>query len=79
MEQMKLFEDSTLYKLPVDLMDYYPSFFSKQESDTYLRVLTATVPWEQWEMKMYDKMVIRPRLSAWHGKMKEGSEGTALP
>ncbi|OJV54227.1 MAG: alpha-ketoglutarate-dependent dioxygenase AlkB [Bacteroidetes bacterium 43-16] len=78
MEQMKLFEDAELYKLPVELMDYHPYFFSRAESDAYYQILMNTVPWEQREMKMYDKMVIRPRLSAWYGKGKEESESVAL-
>lgn len=78
MEQMKLFEDTDLYKLPYELMDYHPGFFSKQESDAYYQLLCNTIPWEQREMKLYDKMVIRPRLSAWYVKGKEESESVAL-
>lgn len=78
MEQMKLFEDADLYKLPVDLMEYQANFLSREDSDAYLRLLTATVPWAQREMKMYDKMVVRPRLSAWYGKGKEESDSAAL-
>lgn len=78
MEQMKLFEDADLYRLPVDLMEYQPGFFNKEESDAYFRILSCTTPWEQKEVKMYDKMVIRPRLSAWYGKGKEEAETPAL-
>lgn len=78
MEQMKLFEDADLYRLPVDLMEYQPGFFSKEESDAYYQILNCTTPWEQKEVKMYDKMLIRPRLSAWYGKGKEESETPAL-
>ncbi len=78
MEQMKLFEDADLYRLPVDLMEYQPGFFSKEESDAYFQILSCTTPWKQKEVKMYDKMIMRPRLSAWHGKGKEESETPPL-
>lgn len=73
MAQMNLFEGTDLYKLPVDLMEYHAGFFSREESDAYLRLLINTVPWEQRSVKMYDRIVGQPRLSAWYGKRKEVS------
>jgi len=78
MEQLKLFEDTVLYRLPEELMEYRQCFFSREESDRYLRTFIDTVPWEQRAMKMYDKMVLRPRLSAWYGQGKEDADDKSL-
>lgn len=78
MEQLKLFEDTAQYRLPAELMDYHPKFFSREESDRYLKTFIDTIPWGQREMKMYDKMVLRPRLSAWYGKSKEDADNMPL-
>lgn len=59
-------------------MEYRQHFFSQEESDLYLQTLIDTVPWEQREIKMYDKMVLRPRLSAWYGKGKEEAGNKSL-
>ncbi len=75
---MKLFGDADCYQLPLELMEYHASFFSKAESDAYWHLLVHTIPWEQREMKMYDKMVARPRLSAWYGKGREEAGSNAL-
>ena len=44
--QLKLFDDSPLM-LPEDLLEYYPSFLGREESDQLLQQLLNTVPWQQ--------------------------------
>ena len=42
-------------------------FFDKEMSDRMYAVLMEQTPWQQRERKMYDKMVLDPRLTAWYG------------
>ena len=47
---------------------YYPSFFSKVESDFYLKELTDNILWKQESINMYGKRINFPRLTAWYGE-----------
>src|ERR1700761_1164998 len=42
-------------------------FFEKEESDIFYEALLHNTAWNQHERKMYDKFVLDPRLTAWHG------------
>lgn len=77
--QQKLFDDRQQLLLPEELMDYYPSFLSREESDRYLDLFINTVPWQQNKVMMYDKEVITPRLSAWFGDRPIRSEDKRMP
>lgn len=46
---------------------YAPHFFTREESDLYLRRLTEEVAWQQEEIKMFGKLLPLPRLTAWYG------------
>jgi alkylated DNA repair dioxygenase AlkB len=46
---------------------FCPNFFSKSESDLFLRKLKAEILWKQESMNMYGKQVMFPRLTAWYG------------
>lgn len=46
---------------------FYPSFFSRLESDLFLRKLRTDIEWKQEAMNMYGKQVNFPRLTAWYG------------
>lgn len=46
---------------------YYPSFFDKKTSDSYLSLLTNNILWQQESMNMYGKQVMFPRLTSWYG------------
>jgi alkylated DNA repair dioxygenase AlkB len=46
---------------------YLPEFFSKSESDFYLKELSEKVLWKQESMNMYGKTIDFPRLTAWYG------------
>lgn len=41
-------------------------FFDKDISDEYYSALMNQTPWHQHHRKMYDKMVLDPRLTAWY-------------
>ncbi len=43
-------------------------FFGKDVSDDYYSLLLDFTPWRQHERKMYNKMVLDPRLTAWYGR-----------
>ncbi len=73
-----MFEDTGQYRLPLHLLEYHPAFFSRLEGGRLLEILIRTVPWKQREIKMYDKMVLSPRLSAWYGKGKKDAESYPL-
>ncbi|MBS1665589.1 MAG: alpha-ketoglutarate-dependent dioxygenase AlkB [Bacteroidetes bacterium] len=83
---MLLFEDTALFdegrsrfedfRLPGADLRLWERFFSKTESDSYFNVLKVGSPWQQRERKMYDKVVLDPRLTAYYGG-PNGHEWTA--
>jgi alkylated DNA repair dioxygenase AlkB len=46
---------------------FFSEYFSKSESDNYLKVLQSTIQWRQESMQMYGKKIDFPRLTAWYG------------
>ncbi|MDP9041844.1 MAG: alpha-ketoglutarate-dependent dioxygenase AlkB, partial [Bacteroidota bacterium] len=46
---------------------YYPTFFSKSESDLFFSTLRTKIDWTQEAMILYGKKVNFPRLTAWYG------------
>ena len=46
---------------------YYPSFFTRIESDLYLKDLKENILWKQESMNMYGKRINFPRLTSWYG------------
>lgn len=53
--------------LPKSILEYHADFISRTESDGILKKLIQHTPWQQRIVKMYDKEVITPRLTAWYG------------
>lgn len=70
MTQLSLFEAEEFYEFPKDLLEYKENFLSREEADLLKNKLLNTAPWEQRTQKMYDKMVLTPRLTAWYGDSK---------
>lgn len=70
MTQLSLFEAEEFYEFPKDLLEYKGNFLSREEADLLKNKLLDTAPWEQRTQKMYDKMVLTPRLTAWYGDSK---------
>lgn len=74
---MNLFEETALFdggikkyidfNLPDTELRLWQHFFSKTEADSYFKTLFSEVPWQQRMRKMYDKMVLDPRLTAYYG------------
>lgn len=85
---MTLFNDTDLFTVgnsPKSYIDrpglelmHYDGFIPKKEADLYYTRLLQDTPWRQYEMPMYDKMVISPRMIAWYGEQEEAGE-SALP
>lgn len=83
---MLLFDDTALFdegkgrfadfRLPDAELKLWERFFSKTESDHYFNILREGSPWRQRERKMYDKIVMDPRLTAYYGGAN-GNEWTA--
>lgn len=70
MTQLSLFEAEEFYEFPKDLVEYREHFLSSEEADLLKEQLLHTTAWEQRTQKMYDKMVLTPRLTAWYGDAK---------
>src|SRR6478735_7094288 len=74
---MTLFDDIALFdegrkrytdfELPDTDLKLWEQYFPKTESDAYFKTLLATTPWKQRNRKMYDRMVLDPRLTAYYG------------
>ncbi|MGI9651979.1 alpha-ketoglutarate-dependent dioxygenase AlkB family protein [Chryseobacterium sp. RLHN22] len=71
MSQLSLFNAEEFYEFPKDLLEYREHFLSAEEADTLKALLLENTPWEQRTQKMYDKMVLTPRLTAWYGDDKK--------
>ncbi|WP_415327335.1 alpha-ketoglutarate-dependent dioxygenase AlkB family protein [Chryseobacterium sp. MMS23-Vi53] len=67
MDQLNLFNPDEFFRFPTDLLEYTEHFLSQDKADLLFDKLLNSVSWEQRTQKMYDKMVITPRLTAWFG------------
>ncbi|WP_426478498.1 alpha-ketoglutarate-dependent dioxygenase AlkB family protein [Chryseobacterium sp. CBSDS_008] len=67
MGQLSLFNPEELYEFPKDLLEYREHFLNQDEADRLKAHVLETAPWKQRTQKMYDKMVLTPRLTAWYG------------
>lgn len=67
MEQLSFFDDEQGLKLPPNLMDYRPGFFTQEESIRLMRTLKENINWQQETIQMYGKLLNTPRLTAWYG------------
>jgi len=68
MDQLCFFPEAGQSKgLPIEMLEYRPGLFSAEESDHYLETFIRTVPWEQKTVKMWEKQILTPRLTAWFG------------
>ena len=47
---------------------FYPSFFSKKESDDLMQSLLENIAWKQEPIKIFGKEIMQPRLTAWYGE-----------
>lgn len=70
MSQLSLFDAEEFYEFPKNLVEYRQNFLSPEEADLLKDQLLKTAPWEQRTQKMYDKIVLTPRLTAWYGDSK---------
>lgn len=77
MGQLSLFSAEELYEFPKDLLEYRESFIDREEADQLKDHLLKTTPWEQRTQKMYDKMMLTPRLTAWYGDERKSSDNNA--
>lgn len=72
---MKLFSDIELFttgnrgKVIYDLPDaeimLIDNFYSKEQSDIYYQQFLNNIPWQEYQMAMYDKTVTAPRMISW--------------
>jgi alkylated DNA repair dioxygenase AlkB len=68
MEQLSFFRESGQTPgMPKEVLEYMPGFVENEEAGRLLSGFISNTPWTQKTVKMYDKEVITPRLSAWYG------------
>lgn len=76
----ELFNTGTSGKRRFDLPDMelmqYDGFIPKEEADNYYSVLLHSIPWHEYQMPMYDKIVTAPRMIAWYGEQEEAGGST---
>lgn len=67
--QSELFveEQPSRFSLPDAQIDFWPSFFSPEDSGRLLRSLIESIPWKQNKIRFYGKESLVPRLESWHG------------
>lgn len=46
---------------------YYANFFNHEESAHYFNQLKSKIDWQQEPIKIFGKMIMQPRLTAWYG------------
>ena len=49
------------------LLEYFPGFFDKAESQVLFDSLRSSVQWKQETLRLYGKQIPTPRLTAWYG------------
>ncbi|MFC3157296.1 Alkylated DNA repair dioxygenase AlkB [Chryseobacterium arachidis] len=67
MSQLSLFDADEYYHFPEELLDYTPAFLSEKAASKLEEKLLNETPWKQNTQRMYQKMVLTPRLTAWYG------------
>ncbi|WP_223607822.1 alpha-ketoglutarate-dependent dioxygenase AlkB [Chryseobacterium sp. OSA05B] len=67
MDQLSLFDSEEFFRFPKELLEYTDHFLPEHEASQLEELLIRTAPWKQRTQKMYDKMVLTPRLTAWYG------------
>ncbi|UAY52864.1 alpha-ketoglutarate-dependent dioxygenase AlkB family protein [Ferruginibacter albus] len=71
-DDLQVFDDGKKRIIHFDIPDadltLRQQFFDKEKSDNFYEILLHTIPWQQNQRKMYDKVVDDPRLTAWYGK-----------
>jgi len=63
--------------LPADILDYRAGFIDCYKSDFLLENFIHRTPWQQKLVRMYDREVLTPRLTAWYGDL-EGIDYNSL-
>jgi len=83
MEQLSFFAPSGQSPgLPLDVLEYQANFIDRDQSDLLLKTLVQNTPWQQRLVKMYDREVLTPRLTAWYGDIADidyGALGKSTP
>ncbi len=56
-----------VHKIQNGAYQFYPNFFDEKKSRAFFDALKNSIAWRQESMKMFGKMVLFPRLTAWYG------------
>ncbi|AVR45770.1 alpha-ketoglutarate-dependent dioxygenase AlkB [Christiangramia fulva] len=60
-----------IIELPDACLEYFPGFFSQEESDRYLGYFLKSIEWQQDKIKMFGKEFLQPRLTALFGEKEK--------
>ena len=60
-------------------VEYFPSLFSKAESDKFYKLLMEKILWQQDFIKFYGKEMPIPRLTAWYGETDKPYTYSGIP
>ncbi len=65
-------------ELPQSSISYDPDFLSSEGADHYLQCLKRECKWNQDKIKLFGKMLLQPRLSAWYGEADYSYSGLTM-
>jgi alkylated DNA repair dioxygenase AlkB len=67
--QSKLFTENSIENLlpHKGKVFLFENFFTEKEAAHFLQKLKSTIQWKQEPIKMFGKMIMQPRLTAWYG------------
>jgi alkylated DNA repair dioxygenase AlkB len=69
---MNLFsKEKQHFKLPNAELIYIPQFFSKEESDSYFKIIEIKTNWQHDDITVFGKTYKQPRLTALFGESKQ--------
>ena len=61
----------TEFDLPDAELKLWEHLFTRNESDTFYKILMEQTPWKQEEITVYDKTHLTPRMTVWYGKNRD--------
>ena len=60
-------KEKIILPLPDATFEYYPNFFSPEESDVIFEKLVNETPWQHDEITIFGKKILQPRLTCLYG------------
>lgn len=70
---LSMTQNASKHQQPINLLSkqgevyLFDSFFTQKEADDFMQKLQSTIQWKQEPIKIFGKLVMQPRLTAWYG------------